>query len=368
MNFSNAQENILDFIKKYISPVESTRIGETVGHKAENKKVGVGYAGDSKSKANAMAVMAGLSSAGVSVWNFGEVFETQLYFLSVFASLSSSVYVDSSLESLHILENDKMKTHFSSELVQENADDCTDLMYGKIFDMSKVIMVYCEKLIKEAQSIKGVHCTVKSENKNISLLMYDALKQDNRGELFFRINKQGTNLSVYTKETGIVPFSNLKILCEMYEIKNKRSIFIPSDSPNYLIDLALQHEGEIYDSDSFQISELWQNDALFMTLKVLSILKKENISFAQFYKDMPSIYEERKIINWRVPKDFEEKFRVEGFAVKGDNEEGFYLKNNALSAHISPMDNGKSQLYLQCDRIETAKEFYVDIEKILGSE
>ena len=233
------------FIKHELPPLypsECADVGAAVGRAVHGRKVGVGYGCDCESRANALALMAGLSQSGVSVWDMGEVFESQLSFFVPFASLGAGVFVNSKEKKVKMFGEDGLTV---SGAVRKRLDEAFDNRmiscqdYGRIFPMASLDVLYREELVKQAPYGVSAECVVYSSDKRIQSILRDILPQSTDDALVLRVNRFGTSLSAYTKQTGVVPFVKLVAICGMYELKNGRDISVPFDAPQFLDDLAI---------------------------------------------------------------------------------------------------------------------------------
>ncbi len=365
-----------------INPKECVGAGVAVGEAIHGKKVGVGYGGDCESRANAMALMAGLSCAGASVWDLGAIFESQLSFFVPFASLGAGVFVNAKDNTVKLFGDDGLTV---SNAVRKKVVDalvnqttvCSD--YGKIFDMSALGILYRDELIKQAVYGITAQCKVHSTNSDIQAMLRDILPQSCKEDaLLLRVNRFGTSLSAYTKKTGVVPFVKLVALCGMHELKNGRDISVPFDAPRFLDELARTFGRTAYryltapsdGSDSLArrlaARQFWSRDALFTAVKLMSVLSEREVTFEQLYSELPPFYISRTVVDLDVPIDNIEEFKGEGFSVGRDVGNGVFIYGERGCAHLSPLSNGKFSVTAQSSDMETAHELCADIIDLIA--
>ena len=364
-----------------INPYECVEAGVAVGRAIHDKKVGVGYAGDCESRANALALMAGLSSVGISVWDFGAVFESQLSFFVPFASLGAGVFINAKDNTVKLFGDDGLTVSNAMRkkvngVLEDQAVPFSD--YGKIFDMSALEILYRDELIKQAVYGITAECKIISTNSAIQDLLRDILPQSSREDaLVLRVNRFGTSLSAYTKQTGVVPFVKLVALCGMYELKNGRDISVPFDAPRFLDDLAKTFGKTAYrylaapsdGSDSLArrlaARQFWSRDALFTAVKLMSVLSENETTFPQLYSELPPLYISRTVVDLDVPIENIQEFKGEGFSVGRDGGNGIFIYGERGQAHLSPLSNGKYSITAQSNDVETAQELCADIMDLI---
>lgn len=373
------------FIKRdlpLVNPKECVEAGIAVGEAAHGKKVGVGYGGDCESRTNAMALMSGLSCMGVSVWDFGAVFESQLSFFVPFASLGAGVFINARDNTVKLFGEDGLTV---SNAMRKKVDDVLEnktaksVDYGKIFDMSALDVLYRDELVKQAVYGITAECKVHSSNGAIQALLRDILPQSSKDNaLSLRVNRFGTSLSAYTKQTGVVPFVKLVAMCGMHELKNGRDISVPFDAPRFLDDLAKSFGRTAYryltapsdGSDSLArrlaARQFWSRDALFTAVKLMSVLSEREVAFEQLYSELPSFYITRTVVDLDVPIDNIEGFKGEGFSVGRDGGNGIFIYGERGQAHLSPLNDGKFSMTAQSNDMETTQEFCADIMDLIA--
>ena len=341
----------IEFIKGEVSKLdvfESLNLGSALGEALKNGRAGVGFADDSKSKANAMAIMSALSSKNINVWNFKNVFLSELSYLTYFSCLSASIFVDSKRGALIVLGQDGINVNKSlKNKIEENLNSQIKSIseYSNIFDMTPLNGLYYKALKRELDFETDFNCTVKSSNPKIELLLTDLLGQSRDESLILRVNKFGTGVSAYTKETGLVPFSRLLLICDSWESEHK-NIYAKS-------------------SESISSNTIYKNDGLFMSAKILHILKSENINFSALNKAIPEYYVKRRVVNVEMNKDLCKKFKNSGYQVNYENENIIRLKEGSAAASILPLYGGKTGVLTQSLSSQDAKKLGDDIEKIL---
>ncbi len=381
IDFNDMQGLFVKHEAPSLCPSECATVGAAVGRAVNGKKIGVGYGSDCESRANALALMAGLSQSGVCVWDVGEVFETQLSFFVPFASLGAGVFVNGEDNTVKLFGEDGLTVSESvrkrvNEALDNQMISCCD--YGKIFPMSSLEVLYRDELIKQAPYGVAAECNVYSTDKRIQSILRDVLPQSAEDTLVLRINRFGTSLSAYTDETGVVPFVKLVAICGMYELKNGRDISVPFDAPYFLDDLAKSFGRKAYrylaapsdGSDSLArrlaARQFWSRDALFTAVKLMSVLSEYEITFPQLYAQLPEVYISRTVVDLDIPVDFINEFKGEGFSVGRDNGNGIFIYGERGRAHFSPLSGGKFCMTAQSNNMETAQEFCADVMDLIA--
>lgn len=340
-----------EFIKGEVSQLDimqSVELGTNLGDALKAGRVGIGYADDSKSKANAMAVMAALSSKNINVWSFGASFLAKLSYLTCFSCLNAGIFIDSKRGAIILVGPDgvsvseSLKNKISENIEHEKSDKNE---YSNIFDMKSLNGLYSKALQRELYGEDGFNCVIKSSNPQIEMLLNDVLKNKENEKLVLRVNKFGTGVSAYTKQTGLVPYSRLQLICESWE-KSHCGVFLSNKDSEYL-------------------KIAYKNDGLFTAVRLLRILKYEDLNFESINEAVPENYVKRRVLNIEMNKDLYKNLKNNGYDIKYDKENIFQLNTGTAVASILPLDGGKTGVLSQSSSIKGARSLDEEIEKIL---
>lgn len=366
------------------------RLGAAVGSTRNGKKTGIGFDGSKNAMAMQMAIMSGLIGAGSNVWSFGECFEAQLNFLVNICGLSAGLFVcGKNGREIKICGEGGLSIprHFERS-IESGMSKCEfheteESEMKEISDMASVKQLYKQELMKRAPyGLSGIAAAVESENDSIAALMKNILEKLGAGESRdFRliIDRSGTKLhSVVDGEK--VPYEKLLAVCCLNEMKNGRDIAVPYDSPMFLDELAHIYSRKVYrylstpadNSDSparrLAAKQIFVRDALFLTVKLLSVLKERECTVKDLLNELPEKY----IASKTVSIDFSPA-NLAGLVGQEDVDfknslEGIRLIRSSGKLLIVPERNGEEvKILAEADTMEAADELCADITELFNT-
>lgn len=380
MQFEN---ELSEFVKhaENLNAHECARAGESLAKALSHGRVGVAFSSDERSRACADAVSAGLRTAGVDVWSFGVLFESQLSFLVPFCSLKAGVFVSAEEGTVRVFGENGLSistalSQKAAELMTSKIGDCGPC--GRAFDMSAMAVLYRDELSNRLPD-SVTDCAVLSSNPLITALTNDCMRiTGSERQLVFRINRQGTSLTAYSEKTGVVPFVKLVAMCGMHELESGSDISVPYDAPAFLDDLAecngrtayryLSAPSDGSDNVARRLAarQFWSRDALFTVAEIMSIMEEKCVDFPALYEKLPPFFIYSTQAKLETPPEYLSEFEGEKFSFNRDGGNGFVLVEKRGKAHITPTGDDRVRLVVQSADEETAQELCADIERILS--
>lgn len=364
------------------------RLGASVGGTRSGRKVGIANDGSKTAEIMQLAVTAGLAGAGSAVWNFGECFEAQLNFLVNFCGLDAGLFIGGKSERFVKICGEgglSIPRYFEREIESGMARcefrEIPDSEIREITDMTSVRLLYMQELMKQAPyGLKDIGVTFESENESIKNLLNSCasrLGAHESNELVFEIEPSGSRLCAVT-DSGRVGYEKLLAVCCLNEMKNGRDIAVPYDSPAFLDSLAescgkkafryLTTPADNSDSAARRLAakQIFVRDALFLAVKLLSVMKERECSLDALVSELPEKY----IVKKSVHIDFSPSYLAslvgeENVSVK-NNFEGIRLIRNSGKLLIIPERSGEwVRILAEADTMEAAEELCAGIEDII---
>jgi len=373
-----------------LTPETCASIGAAIGSVKSCKKAGVASDGTNNAKAMTLALMAGMMSAGCHVWSFGECFEAQLSFCTSFCGLGAGIFVsggkepqikicgEGGLSIPRYLEREIESRVSKGEFSRCQGESCKD-----IADMSSINMMYSRELLKQAPyELKGALASVKCSEPKITMLIEDMLGKLGcaKGGAVLKINAAGTSLSAQTETGTSIPFEKLLAICCYNELQNGKDIALPFDAPLILDTLAASCGRKAYrylstpadNSDSvarrLSAKQIWVRDALFMAVRLLSIVKEREKSLDKLYGELPEFYLAKKTFTLHFPPSRLAEFfdgDTSAEVESGNPREGILVRREKGSVMITPSKSGKAvRVIAEADNMETAQELCASLEEL----
>lgn len=363
------------------------KLGYAVSESKNGKKVGIAYDGTKKSSVLKLALSSGLADGGSCVWDFGECFEAQLNFLVNFCGLDSGIFVSNS-ETGHISlcgENGMPVSRGFEREIESGMNRCgfrcvPEKSVKEISDMSGIKLLYEQELIKSFGGVyNGFSASVRSSNDKISDMLNGCLLRfgaNGNPETIFNIDKSGKYAYADT-EKGKIEYEKLLAVCCYDELRKGRDAAVPYTAPEYLDFIAKECGRKILrytdtpvdNSDEnarlLAARQMFSADALFMCVKLLSVMNERRMTLHSLVSELPEKYIERKTFAVNFPPS-----RLS--SVIGDeavsSREGVRLLRKEGSLLVIPERGGNSvKVFAEADTMEAARELCSDIEEIINS-
>ena len=335
-----------------------------------------------------LAVMSGLTGSGSAVWNFGECFEVQLKFLVNFCGLSAGLFIGGRDEKTVRICGEgglSIPRFFEREIEngisQGDFREISESEIKEISDMSSVKMLYNQEILKQAPyGLQDIGVTFKSENESLkNFLESCALKLGayKSGKLVFEVDSSGTHLSAQT-ENGTFEYEKLLAVCCLNEMRNGRDIAVPYDAPAFLDSLAegcgrksyryLSTPADNSDSAARRLAakQLFVRDALFLSVKLLSLMKEREKNLDELISELPEKYIVKKTVPISFsPTNLASLIGEETVNIRNDSE-GIRLVRSSGRLLVIPERTGeKVRILAEADTAEAADELCMGVEEIL---
>lgn len=352
------------------------------------KKAGVACDGTPFAKAMLLAIASGMLSAGGHVWDFGECFEAQLTYCTAFCGLPVGIFcIGGAHPQIRICGENGLPVPRSIErqieerLRKGEYNRCAAEHCREVADMRSIRLMYGRELLRQAPfGLRGMEASVQSPNRQIALLMEDALlklgclKGD---DLLFRISQDGMQADAVTP-TGTYTHDKLLAVCCLHAFRSGMDVALPYDAPMALDKMAQQYARTVRrylsassdDSDAaartLSAKQIFLRDGLYMTVRILSILRERNVSLEALCAELPAFYIERKTFTLTFsPAKLHALFG--GQESEKTVREGITLEKNGGRLLMIPARNGKTlRVSAEADSMETAAEMCDGFERILA--
>ena len=370
-----------------LTPEVCARLGAAIGSTHSGRKTGIAFDGKRNSKILKLALVSGLMSAGSHVWDFGECFESQLYFFTSFCGLGMGIFIsDEEDTGIKICGEGGLslpryiEREVEAKLSRGEFNRCRDESCRDIADMSSIQMIYQQELCRQARyGLTGQSASIDCRNEQISRVLRECLDRlgcEPSTKTILKINNDGTTLKIKDESIGEVSYEQLLAICCINELQNSRDIALPYDAPQFLNSLAESYEKKAYrylrspadstDSTARKLSmkQGWVRDGLFMAVRVLAIMNEREMTLSQLLMEVPDFYIHKKILEIDVlPTELSELLGLDNSQVSA-GKEGITLKRDSGKLLITPTRKGdKLKVFAEATNMEVAQELCAEIEK-----
>ncbi len=372
-----------------LTPERAAVLGSAVASVEENVRVGVGIDGFVNSQALKYGLLGGLISCGARVWDFSSCFESQMYFYTAFCGLRYGIYISGGKKgtSIKISEKGGLSLTRNSE-----RDICANLSKSEfkrcgydhcksVTDMQSVNMMYMRELCSQAKvEIAGMDVGIICSNTRITDVMAHALERlgcdSNSDDLIIRINETGTRCSVFEKGLGF-SFEKLLAAAAYHELKSGADVALPWDAPHIITNIGESLGRNVYryaenpvhgtqdKAREAGIKQLWARDALFLSIKILSIMRQQEKTLKELIKELPEFYVANKSVDIDVsPAKISKKLIDEKF--QNSEDEGIVYTGDKGYAKVQVKSSGDAlRIITEAVSVEAAEELCTDIEAII---
>lgn len=370
-----------------LTPETCARLGQALGSTHAGRKIGIGFDGTLDSKILKLALVSGMASAGSYIWDFGECYESQMSFFTSFCGLGMGIFIsvgdgasikvcgEGGLSLPRFLEREIEARLAKGEFKRCRGDLCRD-----VADMNSMQMIYQQELCRQAHyGLAGQRAGINCPNMLISRVLRESLDRIGcacSSRFILNINNEGTRLSITDEESGTVSYEKLLAICCINEFRNGSDIALPYDAPQFINLVANKYNRKVLrylssptdtaDSEarSLGIKQAFLRDALFMSFKVLSIMKERNMTLSQLLKEVPDYYVQRKVFEINIsPTKLSQYLGLDNSEIT-TGKEGITLKRDNGSLLITPTKKGdKLRVLAEASNMEIANELCAEIER-----
>lgn len=384
-------------------PETCARIGKACASMKPGIKIGIATDNTRTAKVLKMALQSGAMASGAYIWDFGEAFMAQMPFFASFCGLDIGVFIgNDGLQRgnrethgnnvrMTFCDSDGLPLKRSKEReierkIAKSDFARSDIDKGRdISSITSIRLIYSQELCRVARgSLSGVNLAVECENPEIARLLRDSLDRlecSYSDELIAKISRDGSLVSMV--ERGFPEVSNdvLLAICCLNEFRDGKDVALPGDAPGVIDDIAKMYSRKVlryYDSSEntpddnarrLAACQNWSKDALFITIKLLSIMRDRKKYLHELVEEIPKFYitGREMAINFspvRLIEIFKDDLEQTAFA-----SEGVAISHGDAKAVLTPSKRGnRLKVLVEANTMEAAEEFESKIQGRLTAE
>jgi len=386
--FSSVESDCSDYLTSNVDCFTALELGCALGTALKGGKIAVATDSNQKSKAILYAFVSGLELTGTQVWYFGDAFSAQVSFFTYFCSLPIGAFIKTEKERVNISLSSLGGLPLLREFERETRSVLKRRSYSfspadKVkhpVEMQSVNSIYSSVLFRQSESsLSKIKVKIDTDNEKISILLEDCIRrlEGEVGEgITLHINNDGTEIFVTENNTDY-SFENLMSVLVYYETKLGREVSLDYFSPPVYSSVSSLNNKILFryfsscadkaDLEARQkaTGQLWTRDALFMAVRLLSLMHEENCSLSSLMRDVPSFYLSKgeTDIGYSPTRLFDIFSDMESLSV--ENEGVSFVKNNSKAIVLPSSDGKKIKVLTESFDTEASKDLYDEIiEKI----
>ncbi len=300
-----------------LTPMFCVQLGRAIGNVAEVSRVAVGHDSSTIAKALYHAIVAGLCSSGVQIWDLGQVVASQISFAAAYVNMSACVYVSGvdegtielwgsdGLSSSLVFEQAIMK-HFSLA----NSNVIALSQYHDIADMRGFKMVYQQVLTDLAPiGLVGVQAMINCDDRESERMFRDVFLQLGgtiKNRPIFHVSRDGRQVTAIDEKNRNYSSSHLLALGCLLLFEKGEDVAVPYEAP-YAIDRLAKHYGRacyrynyVSDETQYEIRALSKKqymlrDGMMLTLMILNEMKRRKVDFWELAGKIPPFVERQAV-------------------------------------------------------------------------
>lgn len=393
MQFS--EDGVRGAVDAELGPETCVALGLACASLRKNIKLGIATDGTRTAKALKMALCAGAMAGGAHIWDFLESFAAQLPFFTSFCGLDMGIFIESEAENsarISFCASDGLPLLRTTEQEIENRVYRAeyfraDISKGRdISNITSIRMIYSQELNRASHGLlKGLGVAIESTNSEIARVLRESLDRlycEYSAKLIFHISPDGYRLTATDEYGNEVDMHRIVAIICNHEFRDDKDVALPADAPRVIDEIAGKYGRKVlryYDSSYREENENarrlaacqnWSKDALFMSIKLLSVMRDENKNLSELSAEIPKFFVMEKSVTTALPfanlsMRLLKALKNELFDV-AFSQEGAVVKSGDCKAVIRPSKVGNDVLvHTESRGPQAALEFSENLSKRL---
>lgn len=379
---------------KLISPVQAVSIGCALGSSLDTGSSVIVCCENEDCVSYANALMSGLMSAGVDVWDLGVSHERAADFTAnmlkadVYAAVSANPAPKLVLRCAGGLRIKRDMEHDIEQRLKTKVFRQADIShFGKYKSAENMNEMYVSRL-KAAlpKKLKGINVTINTSSektaKEIDELI-TPINDINGEEIIFHFLDNVGKVTAYSEKTGYILYERLVLLGTKIHLEKNEDVAVPFTLPCAFDEMASDYSANLYRYFTSSISSAdnyarklaadeknsFVHDGMYLISDILNYLTEKNISLSKAMEEVPQFYSSERFValsdNDEITRSFFRKIK----AGSKRSDDGIVISKNDARAIIKPMRKGRGlMLFVDAHKAETAAAVCDDIQKQLNGQ
>ncbi|MCH5197857.1 MAG: NTP transferase domain-containing protein [Oscillospiraceae bacterium] len=370
---------------------DAVKLGQAVASVKNMRRIGIGTDNSSVSDIYKTVCAGAVRSCGVICYDFENVYKAQGYFYGAYCSLDAFIYIsaaDNTVNFSFFGKNGMPVNAKTARAINNNfrfssfnftgASAC-----GELFRMNLLSTAYTSALHKTLScSLNKRKIRFECENPVLSSLLTEFFGKlgvlNEAGGLQFLINYNGTDMYCIENEK-FYSSDRLKAALSELRFAEGKDVVTGEDVPEIIFSKADEYGCKIYslaeNAEGGEVSEylfmenLWNFDAVFLCVKLLSVITQANISVSELMETQRDFTLRKKVFEVNCPPSEIRTLIEETGAEKNSSSEPFFTLTGAKgTARIRQLGNkNRVKVVVEAADMETAKELSGEISAKLNA-
>lgn len=379
---------------KLISPVQAVSIGCALGSSLDIHSSVLICCESAECISYSKALISGIMSTGVSVWDLGISHERAADFTAnilgadVYAAVSANPSPKLVLRcpgGLRIKKYMEREIEKSLKTKVFRLKDISRFGSCKSADnMSEIYISHLKSALPE--KLRGINVTVKTSSKKTADetdRLITPINDINGEEIIFHFLDNVGKVTAYSEKTGYILYERLVLLCAKIHLEKNEDVAIPFTLPCAFDEMAGEYSAKLYryfnsscssaDNLARKLAAKEHNnfvhDGMYLIADILNYLTDKNISFSDAISDIPQFYSNERFVSLSDNDEVSKNFLNEIKAKYKRSDDGIVIRKNDARAIIKPMKRGRGlMLFVDAHKAETASAICDDIQRAVSGD
>jgi len=370
---------------------DAVKLGQAAASVKNIRRIGIGTDDSAPADIYKTVCAGAVRSCGVICYDFENVFKAQGYFYGAYCSLDSFIYISTSDNTVNFSFFGKNGMPVSASAAREinNNFRFSSFNYsepsacGELFRMNLLSTAYTSALHKTLScSVNKRKVRFECENKTLSSLLSEFFGKlgvlNEPGGIQFLINSNGTDMYCIENDKF---YSSDRIKAALSELRfaEGKDVVIGEDAPDIISEKAKEYGCRLFSlcengvkpeiSEYLFIENLWNFDAVFLCVKLLSVITQANITVSELMETQHDFTLRKKVFEINCPPSQVRTLIEETGAQKNEGDDPFYTVSSSKGkAKIRQLGNkSRVKVVVEAADMETAKELSGEISSKLRS-
>lgn len=375
--------------ERLISPVQAVSVGCALGSVLDTNSSVLVCCESEDCMSYSKALMSGIMSAGVSVWDLGISHERAADFTSnmlkadVYAVVSANPSPKLILRCSGGLRIKRDMEYAIERRLKTKVFRQLDISaFGKYTNSESMVNMYTAHLKSMLpDKLSGINVAVKTSNESVAEefdRLITPINDINGEEIIFHFLDNAGRVTAYSEKTGYVLYERLVLLCAKIHLERNEDVAVPFTFPCAFDEMASDYSANLYryfssssssaDNYARKLASSENNrfvhDGMYLIADILKFLTEKKLSLSSAMSGIPEFYSSERFValsdDDEITRNFFGKIKVGA----KHSDDGIVISKNDARAIIKPMRRGKGlMLYVDAHKAEIASAICDDIQR-----
>ena len=368
-----------------LSISDAVKLGQSIASLQKTERIGIGTDGNAESEVYKNACVCGMRACDVICYDFEGIFLSQSYFFGSYCELDAFIYVSIADDQIRFSFFGRCGLPFTERDIRKINNNFRYSSYRfasskikkDIFHMHLMSFAYATALQNMVPTdLHNIKANIECENILIKNLLTELLNKCGasvaREGILFLINESGTELYCIENEKCFTGDRMRGVLCEL-SFAEGENVIVPDDMPDFITERAHAFNcsaikinsvnAETSEIKNLLFDSLWNFDAVFLCIKVLSVIAQANITVDELLSLQKNFYLRRRVIELDCPPaSVRSRILRSGAAKKKIGDDYYRIEGDRGVAKVRQIGNtNRIKVVVEAADSEIAKELGAEL-------